>query len=100
MTIHFAAARCAVTSPVARVLRRPPVGSPANDDDGARHDGATLYEALVHFARHGLGAADRACALAKAEKAAGNGAGHARWLDICAIFDRRMAAQEANAPGP
>lgn len=95
MTVHFAPARSPDRSPVARVLRRAPIVSVANDDGDGGHDAEILRAALEHFAQCGLGAAGSAAAFAVRDHALGDAAGHHRWLAICRTFDRRLAAKTA-----
>ncbi|MFZ1743585.1 MAG: hypothetical protein WAT93_12060, partial [Pontixanthobacter sp.] len=60
MTVHFAAARSAAISPVARALVRRRVEHVANDNDDGQNDDLLLRAALRHFAQHGLAAASEA----------------------------------------
>ena len=60
MTIHFAAARTANASVLARMLRVPAARRPANDDPQRDLADAVLDRTLRHFARHGLAAAAEA----------------------------------------
>lgn len=69
---------------------------PANDNSLRQIRSDALHAALRHFARHGLSAARVAGEQAQAALAAGDVAGHARWLDICRTLDRRTAARVAN----
>lgn len=68
----------------------PPVIVPANDNCLHDRDTALLGDALRHFAAHGLNATR--AALANAEHAQSLDE-RAKWLAICAMFDRRAAAQ-------
>ncbi|KHK93137.1 hypothetical protein [Novosphingobium malaysiense] len=108
MTIRFAAAWGGATPAIARALcLSAPLGAandnrpstplrrsnrparPANSNcDG--HD-QVLAEALRHFARHGLGAAVKACEEAEQADACGDSDSREQWLSICRHFDRRMA---------
>ncbi|NBC35294.1 hypothetical protein GTZ99_01830 [Novosphingobium sp. FSY-8] len=91
MSIRFAAAGTGECSAVARALcyHRPP--QPANDCEAGIARNVLLQSALRHFARHGLGAAERA--RANAEKAFFNGDrdSYRHWLAVCRTLDRRMA---------
>ena len=111
MSIHFAAARSAAKSPVARILSRRPVGRPANDNPvgyrrppgTARGDLAAyrafgldqqdllLKAALRHFAEHGIGAAREARKQAEAAFFADDRQSYEWWLGICRALDRRLA---------
>jgi len=92
MTIHFAPARRAATSPVARILERGPIASSVNDNgDPQPLISETTAEALRHFAQHGLGAASEALVRAGAARASGDVEGEAHWLAICDMFDRQAA---------
>lgn len=111
MSIHFAAARSAAKSPVARILSRRSVGRPANDNPGAfrRVPGQGQYElaayhafgldqqdlllkaALRHFAEHGIGAAREAHKQAEAAFFAADRQSYEWWLGICRALDRRLA---------
>ncbi|PNU01992.1 hypothetical protein [Novosphingobium guangzhouense] len=74
---------------VARIPRpnlRPVAQAPAVEID------AGIAEALMHFARHGLSAADQARMEAEAAHARGDVGARTRWLGICGHLDRRMAA--------
>lgn len=92
MTIHFAPARRAATSPVARILARGPIALAVNDNGDVQPliDGMT-EAALRHFAVHGLGSACAALLQAGAARAAGDTQGEASWVGICAMFDRQAA---------
>lgn len=96
MTIHFAAARSAKHSPVARVLTRRAIGGPANDNwtgpQAPVQDDRLLHAALRHFAGHGHHAAYAARARAEAAYAGGEQQSGDWWLGICATLDKRMAA--------
>ncbi|MXP14427.1 hypothetical protein GRI44_06640 [Altererythrobacter confluentis] len=96
MTVHFAAARCTVRSPIARALARRATGFAANDNgDMARQPTSDkmLHAALRHFACHGLGAALEARKLAEAAFAEDDLVGYKWWLGICRTLDGRLAAQ-------
>ena len=92
MTIRYAAARPAAApvtlsrAGLARISR-----APANDNgDGVQRD-SVLRNALLHFAEHGLRAAEDAGERAAAAAAAGDSAEAAHWLEICQALDARRA---------
>ena len=101
MTIRYAAARPAaapVTLTWARLAR---IGrAPANDNGGVGGDGVqrdqVLRNALLHFAAHGLRAAEDAGERAAAAAATGNASESAHWLEICRALDARRARSVAN----
>lgn len=92
MTIHFAAARVAAHSPVAKVLTIRRVETAANDNTTHTENGA-MREALYHFARYGLGAAREARHRAEAAFFYSDRREYDRWIEICRILDRRMALE-------
>ncbi len=94
MTIHFAAARTANCSPVARALARSErTAAPANDN-GNQAPGEEIFKAsLRHFAEHGLGAARAARAKAQEAFFAGDRQAYDWWLSITRTLDRRLAAE-------
>ena len=91
MTIRYAAARPAA-APV--TLTRAALGrisrAPANDNGGAPLRDQVLRAALLHFAEHGLRAAQDAGERAAAA-VAGNTAERDHWLAICRALDARRA---------
>ncbi len=95
MPLHFAARRNGHDAVVARILtpRIPRRG--ANDNGRAigdlMGDPAVLRATLMHFARHGLGAAELARAQAEAAHAKGDDATFRHWLAVLRQLDRRMA---------
>jgi hypothetical protein len=91
MSIRFAAAGSGECLSVARTLRRPRLSAPANDSDAAWPQDVLLQSALRHFARHGLGAAERARASAIRAFYAGRHEDYQHWLAVCHHLDRRMA---------
>mgnify|MGYP005824761177 CR=1 FL=1 len=96
MTVHFAAARSAISSPVARALSRRTPGRSANDNGNGGSIEANdnvIHAALRHFAAHGLGAARQARAQAEAAFFAGDRQGYDWWLGICRALDKRIAGQ-------
>ena len=101
MTIHFAAARTASCSPIARALARRAIGRVANDNGApAVSSDQVLKAALRHFAKHGLSAAREARAKAEEAFFAGDRQAYDWWLEITRTLDRRMALslQEAGSP--
>ncbi|WP_285017141.1 hypothetical protein [Novosphingobium sp. fls2-241-R2A-195] len=102
MTIRFAAAMNGTMPAIAGVLcTGAPLGA-VNDNAGTRPSlrtvakataiDAGIAEALMHFARHGLAAAEQARIEAEAAHDRGDTSARARWLGICRHLDRRMAA--------
>ncbi|MED5547536.1 MAG: hypothetical protein VYD90_20085 [Pseudomonadota bacterium] len=69
---------------VSREFDRTP--APANDE-------TLLTEALQHFARHGLSAAEHARHNAQAARLVGDTRSCTWWISICRQLDRRMAEQ-------
>jgi len=97
MTVHFAAARTAAGSPLARALRqRRPVWA-ANDNDEPQVDDQLLRASLKHFAEHGLRAAQEAKQKAEEAFFAGDRESYQWWLGVCRMLDRRMARQLENS---
>ena len=92
MTIRYAAARPAA-API--TLTRAALGriacAPANDNGGAPLRDQVLRAALLHFAEHGLRAAQDAGERAVTALAAGNRAEYTHWLEICRALDARRA---------
>lgn len=92
MTIHFAAAKSASCSPIARALARRALGRVANDNgEPTVSTNKVLHAALRHFAEHGLGAAREARAKAEEAFFAGDRQAYDWWLEITRTLDRRMA---------
>ncbi|MEP7222628.1 MAG: hypothetical protein ABI673_08170 [Novosphingobium sp.] len=95
MPLHFAASRHGKHALLAQMLTPPGVVRGANDN--GRPLGEMLSEpsllraALLHFARHGLAAAEHARDSAEASFASGDDAQYRHWLAVCRILDRRMA---------
>lgn len=91
MTLRFAAARDAATSPLARILspRRP--AAAANDNYSDSGDDRLLHAALRHFAQHGLRAAAEARKESERAFFAGDRESYLWWLGVCRTLDRRMA---------
>ena len=97
MTIRFAPAGYRRRDPVSCVLAVQSRRDAANDNSGVMGCGALgrdqlLRETLLHFARHGLAAAERARQEAERAFFAGDREDYRRWLEICRALDRRMAA--------
>jgi len=95
MSIRFVAAGRGECQSVARTLRRPRLSAPANDSDAEWAHDVLLQSALRHFARHGLGAAERARASAIRAYYAGRHDDYRHWLAVCHQLDRRMATELA-----
>jgi protein-tyrosine-phosphatase len=96
MTIHFAAARSAARSPVARALAKRAVRRAANDNPGGAHAAdPILHAALRHFGEHGLNAATEAAALAEQAWRAGEVEACQWWTGICRKLDRKLARELA-----
>jgi hypothetical protein len=95
MPLHFAASRIGNDAILARIFERRMPSRAVNDNGRAigdlMSDPQVLRETLLHFARHGMGAA--AVARIEAVKAfdAGDDASGRKWLAICRQLDRRMA---------
>lgn len=92
MSIRFAAARPANTAHFGIRSRSLGAFRAANDNDGGIANSELLREALHHFARHGLGAAQRAGEAALAARRRGDLDACRHWLEVCRTLDRRMAA--------
>ncbi|MGB3753042.1 MAG: hypothetical protein WA954_03990 [Parerythrobacter sp.] len=104
MTVHFAAARTAEASVVARILQRPArdgcTGLVANDNGGeadVRAQAARFDAALRHFGQYGLRAASVAADAALAAHGDSDAASAAHWLDICRLLDCRLARRTEGA---
>lgn len=94
MPVHFAAARSAARSPVARILAKQSPGIAANDNDypvGEPFPMESLRDALMHFAEHGMGAAKEAHRLALVAHEADNTDDVEHWVGICRTLDAREA---------
>ncbi len=91
MTIHFAAARDAAKSPVARALQRPEICHAQNDNGPAGDHDLMVYAALRHFSEFGLGAPHQARENAKAAFFAGDRKSYDWWREICRLLDKRLA---------
>ena len=103
MTIFFVASCSPAISPLARALTAS-VPLRAANDNRSNHppQDLVLRDALRHFSRHGLGAAEEARQRAERAFFAGDMDKYRRWLDICRALDRRMASALAtrNASAP
>lgn len=96
MSVHFAAARCTIQSPLARVLAKRLAAPAVNDNaDPKSVIDQSLRDALMHFAEHGLNAANDAAR--KASDAAGFGSDeeYQHWIGICGNLDGKLADQVA-----
>jgi protein-tyrosine-phosphatase len=94
MPIHFAAARSAARSPVARALARKAIRRAANDNPGGAGEQAgdpMLHAALRHFGEHGLNAAGEAAALAERAWRIGDMDACHWWMGICSKLDRKLS---------
>lgn len=97
MSIHFAAARCAANSPIARALARKAMSRAANDNpagyasESPGQQDVLLKAALRHFAEHGLGAAREARKQAEQAFFSGDRQSYEWWLGVCRALDRRLA---------
>ncbi|WP_226697270.1 hypothetical protein [Qipengyuania flava] len=104
MPLHFAAARSAAHSPIARALARRALSRAANDNgDAARLPtdplDQTTRAALRHFAEHGLRAAQVARLQAERAYDEGDVPASRWWIEICRTLDGRMARQCERAFG-
>ena len=103
MTIRFATATKGYSSVIARTVCASVPICPVNDngDAGDPGDERMLWEALRHFAEHGLQAAKQAAESAEAARESGDTEGFKWWLSICRKLDRPMgeslARQDAAA---
>lgn len=90
MTIRFAAAQGSPTS-LDRYFGTEIASAPANDGASTPATDALLRDALLHFARTGLRAADAARENAEHAFFLGDRNKYAHWLGICRLLDARMA---------
>lgn len=91
MTIRFAAATKRY-SPVMANCYSPLISLRAANDNGFAPAGEKMiHEALRHFARHGLRAAELARDNALLAQAANDSETFDWWVSICRTLDRRMA---------
>lgn len=91
MSVHFAPARGPRKSAVAKVLARRLRQRASNDNGEPRLTDPCFAEALRHFARHGLNAADNAHKEAENALIAGDRARYEHWHAICSVLDGRLA---------
>ncbi|MDP3907440.1 hypothetical protein [Novosphingobium sp.] len=90
MTIRFASATATSAAFVKPVACADLPALAANDNAAETHD-VLLRDALKHFARHGLRAAEVARQNAERAFFAGDRQSYRHWLEICRALDRRMA---------
>jgi len=95
MTIRLATATTGTTSAIARALCTPLFSRAANDNGAGEGDDRMLWEALRHFADHGLHAAKEAAAHAEAALKAGDAEEFEWGQSICGKLDRRLGARLA-----
>jgi hypothetical protein len=93
MSIRFAAAGSGECAVVARMLRGAPTAPAANDTDAPLGRDQLLRAALLHFAEHGLAAAERAHERATAAFFADDRLEYHHWMGICRMLDRRRAGE-------
>lgn len=94
MTIRFASANPAAGAFVTSAHGTALIKRAANDNARVRSHGQhddLLRDALKHFARHGLRAAEVARQNAEQAFFAADRATYHHWLEICRMLDRRMA---------
>ncbi|MDE2435077.1 MAG: hypothetical protein KGM49_02340 [Sphingomonadales bacterium] len=92
MQKSFAAARGPIPKLVSRFECRDLAARAANDNHPGSGRDLLPRDALKHFARHGLGAAEAARGEAERAFFAGDRQSYLHWLNICRTLDRRMAA--------
>ena len=97
MSVKFAPARHAATSPIAKCLTRASTGPAANDHDGGMFMSDTTQQALRHFAEHGLRAGAVALDNAARAEMAACDADYAYWLGICGELDPAAAERFVSA---
>jgi hypothetical protein len=97
MTIHFAAARPAISRIVAGHGAGNLLAKAANDNGEEALNATLLRAALKHFARYGIGAAQQASKEAERAFFAGDRDGYDWWLAICRTLDRRTAGTLTNS---
>lgn len=99
MSFHFAAARCATRSPIARALARRSAAQAANDNPASdtystnETQDILLKGALRQFAEHGLGAAREARKQAERAFFTGDRQAYDWWLGVCRMLDKRVAIE-------
>lgn len=90
MSIRFAAAHNSIAA-LAGAGNHARLMGPAANDNGAPAQDVLLRDALKHFARHGLRAAQVARDNALAALNLDDDISCTHWLGICRTLDRRMA---------
>lgn len=95
MSQNFAAASRPLTLILNRFTGYADPAPAANDNDAGVGSDVLLRDALKHFARYGLGAAEVARKEAERAFFADDRQGYRHWLGICRSLDRRMAAAVA-----
>lgn len=100
MPVHFAAARSTAHSPIARALARKAHARAANDNGDAAMLAAAsasfdsvMRAALMHFAEHGMGAAEAAAHQAEEAFHEGDTAAFTWWMGVCRALDRSFATK-------
>ena len=91
MTIRFASASIASAAFVSPGHQSTPRAANDNPAAGDVARDVLLRDALKHFARHGLRAAEVARQNAERAFFAGDRPAYRHWLEICRALDRRMA---------
>lgn len=95
MSLRFAPSRQGNDALLARMLTPAQLKRPANDNGRAigdlLADPDTMRATLLHFARHGLAAAEVARSEAEAALASGDEDGWRHWLAVVRQLDRRLA---------
>lgn len=94
--MHFAAARSAARSPVARALARKALRRAANDNPGGAGEALgdpILHAALRHFGAHGVKAGEEAAAQAERAWRAGEADACRWWTGVCYKLDRERARE-------
>jgi len=92
MTIRFAAAVRGENPILSRVLGASVPLEAGNDNFNGISGDKLMRATLRHFARYGLSAARQAKENAEIAWLSEDFAGHAFWLSVCRMLDRRMAA--------
>lgn len=95
MTKFLAAPQSPARLSLARSLSVKVALRPSNDNARGIASDTLLHEALRHFARYGLGAAEQARENAENAFFAGDRQQYDWWIEICRTLDRRMAAAVA-----
>ncbi len=92
MTIRLAAVRPVAPLAFCPVQQRRVVQRAANDNAAPIQRDPILRAALLHFAQHGLGAANSARDAAQRAFFADDRGAYQHWLAVCRTLDQRMAA--------